>query len=143
MSLQIHRSSCSWTQYYPILSFLISGHLYADYAHLSQGDPTSWFHPQSNFFLSQPKHFCCWNYSRPSHIRPSFIRRLGLSGWLKKIDFGKGRQYKNLRMQFELKIRLRKWLKLLVLCKILLRTYYYSLIDFYLRSIDKINARSY
>ncbi len=28
-------SSCSWKQYYPVLSFLISGHLYADYARLS------------------------------------------------------------------------------------------------------------
>ncbi len=34
-SLQMHHSSCSWKQYYPVLSFLISGHLYADYARLS------------------------------------------------------------------------------------------------------------
>ncbi len=33
--LQIHQSSCSWKQYYPVLSFLMSSHLYADYAHLS------------------------------------------------------------------------------------------------------------
>ncbi len=54
----------------------VSSHLYADYARLSsllglsscssthrRGDPTTWFNPQSNFFLygsAQPKHFCCW-----------------------------------------------------------------------------------
>ena len=34
-SLRIHNSFCSWSQYYPVLSFLMSGHLYADYDRLS------------------------------------------------------------------------------------------------------------
>ena len=29
-SLRIHNSFCSWSQYYPVVSFLMSGHLYAD-----------------------------------------------------------------------------------------------------------------
>ena len=33
--LQIHETQCLWHQYYPVLSFLISGHLYADYNRLS------------------------------------------------------------------------------------------------------------
>lgn len=32
---RIHNSKCSWRQYYPVVSFLISGHLHADYARLS------------------------------------------------------------------------------------------------------------
>ena len=34
-SLQIHDSQCSWHQHYPVLSFLISGHLHAEYKRLS------------------------------------------------------------------------------------------------------------
>ena len=30
-SLRIQNSFCSWSQYYAVLSFLMSGHLYADY----------------------------------------------------------------------------------------------------------------
>ena len=33
--LEIHDSRCSWRQYYPVLSFLINGHLHAEYARLS------------------------------------------------------------------------------------------------------------
>ena len=33
--LVIHDSQCSWHQWYPVVSFLISGHLYADYKRLS------------------------------------------------------------------------------------------------------------
>ena len=41
--LQIQETQCSWHQYYPILSFLISGHLYVDYHRLNGllGFPTS------------------------------------------------------------------------------------------------------
>ncbi len=31
----IHDSSCSWQQYYPVLSFLLNGHLHVDYVRLS------------------------------------------------------------------------------------------------------------
>ena len=34
-SLRIHDSVCSWSQYYPVLSFLMSGHLHAEYERLS------------------------------------------------------------------------------------------------------------
>ena len=34
-SLRIHDSHCSWRQYYPVLSFLISGHLHVDYERIS------------------------------------------------------------------------------------------------------------
>ena len=34
-SLKMHNSLCSWRQYYPVVSFLISGHLHADYERLS------------------------------------------------------------------------------------------------------------
>ena len=30
-TLRIHESTCSWNQYYPVLTFLFSGQLYADY----------------------------------------------------------------------------------------------------------------
>ena len=33
--MEIHDSRCSWKQYYPVLSFLVNGHLYAEYARLS------------------------------------------------------------------------------------------------------------
>ena len=33
-SLKMHNSPCSWRQYYPVVSFLISGHLHADYERL-------------------------------------------------------------------------------------------------------------
>ena len=33
--LVTHDSQCSWHQWYPVVSFLISGHLYADYKRLS------------------------------------------------------------------------------------------------------------
>ena len=33
--LGIHNSSCSWRQHYPVLSFLINGHLHAEYSRLS------------------------------------------------------------------------------------------------------------
>lgn len=32
---QIHNSSCSWQQHYPVLSFLVNGHLHAQYVGLS------------------------------------------------------------------------------------------------------------
>ena len=34
-SFQIHDSLCFWRKYYPVLTFLISGHLFADYERLS------------------------------------------------------------------------------------------------------------
>ena len=34
-SLRIHDSQCSWHQLYPVISFLISGHLHAEYKILS------------------------------------------------------------------------------------------------------------
>ncbi len=34
-SLTIHNSTCSWRQYYPVLSFLISGHLHVEYQRLA------------------------------------------------------------------------------------------------------------
>ena len=33
-TFQMHNSSCSWTQYYPVLTFLINGYLHADYLRL-------------------------------------------------------------------------------------------------------------
>ena len=33
--LHIHNSQCSWNQHYAVLSFLLSGHLYTEYARLS------------------------------------------------------------------------------------------------------------
>ena len=35
-TLRIHESTCSWNQYYPVLTFLFSGHLYADYIRMSE-----------------------------------------------------------------------------------------------------------
>ena len=34
-TFRIHDSTCSWRQYYPVLSFLLSGQLHADYVRLS------------------------------------------------------------------------------------------------------------
>ena len=33
--LTIHESACSWHQYFPVLSFLVSGHLHSEYERLS------------------------------------------------------------------------------------------------------------
>ena len=33
--LQIHDSTCSWNQYFSVLSFLLNGHLHAEYVRLS------------------------------------------------------------------------------------------------------------
>ena len=35
-TLRIHESTCSWNQYYPVLTFLFSGQLYADYIRMSE-----------------------------------------------------------------------------------------------------------
>jgi len=34
-SFRVHNSSCSWRQYYPVMSFLVSGQLHADYQRVS------------------------------------------------------------------------------------------------------------
>ncbi len=34
-SLRIHESKCSWRKHYPVLSFMVSGHLHCEYDRLS------------------------------------------------------------------------------------------------------------
>ena len=51
-TLRIHESTCSWNQYYPVLTFLFSGQLYADYIErtpdllrqtVQRGDAKKWW----------------------------------------------------------------------------------------------------